>query len=66
MIEIIYIRNECVDGWECWDGSLAEAKDLADRAVKADRDLRVEVREDGRKLSDHPRIIRMCSNAGAP
>lgn len=64
MIEIIYIRNECVDGWECWEGSLAEAADLADRAILADRDLRVEILENGRKLSDHPRVIRMYGTAG--
>ncbi|WP_373487897.1 hypothetical protein [Blastomonas sp.] len=58
-LEIVYIRNERIDGSERWNGSFAGAKELAERAVMADPDLRVEIlAEGGSKLFELPKIMR--------
>ena len=56
---IIYIRNERIDGEERWVGSYAEAKELAERAVELDPELRIDIlNEGGGTMSQHPRMLR--------
>lgn len=59
ILTILYIRNDRVDGSECWDGDLASARELAERAIQADRSLRITILDEhGTNVCDYPAVIR--------